>query len=237
MNCEQIENLSLLRRLLDGRLARSDAQEVQRHVAGCTHCRESLRLTAALMMQDPIPAQVRVSEREVAPATASWWARARGWMFPQGVGYWQPALAFAAVLIVATPMLRTLWMPTDPDGAQNTVWRSGDGEDATARSLEAQLKVALGALAAGESRQAFDLLGPQKVDWNRGRLENVCVAYRARARAAADLGWEDAALQDLRRAMSYAELDPDRVACIKQDMDAVQGDGAFCPLPSPDEIH
>ena len=232
MNCEQIEQTSMMRRFLDGALDDEVKREFQGHVSTCEACQGELRLAATLMLQEPLH-EGRVFVEATQPST-SVWASLREWLFPSGVRMWQPALAFAAVLVVAVPMLKTVWFPADTDMA--TTYRTGQ-TGSTTPQLESQLKGALGALSQGEAKEAFTLLDPHSVNWDRGRMENVFIAYRVRARAAAELGWDEAALQDLNRAMSFAELDPDRLSCIQQDVAAVKGEGAWCPLPSADDIH
>lgn len=228
MNCEQIEKHLLIRCFLEGALSGDQKRDFQSHVSSCASCQGELQLAASLMLQEPVPAGRAF--QEVAERQPSLWARLSAWLFPTGVGVWQPALAFAAVLVVALPMLKMVWLPADPDAAQpvGETWRAGDSGP---QPLDQQLRGALGALTKGEPRQAFDLLDSHRVDWDQGRMGNVFTAYRVRARAAAELGWPDAALQDLHRAMSFAELDPERVACVEQDIKAVGGEGDFCPLP------
>ena len=235
MNCEQIEQGAYTRRFLDGGLSTDLRSEFKVHVADCDACQGDLQLAASLMLQEPIPAS-RVLETAVEPEP-SMWVRLREWLFPSGVGMWQPALAFAAVLVVSIPMLKMAWMPADLDVSNqtDTTWRAGD-PDAGPRPLEPSLKDAIGALQQGEVEQVIDMLDTGRVNWDRGRMENVFTAYRVRARAAAELGWNDAAMQDLNRAMSFAELDPQRVSCVEQDIKAVKGEGTYCALPAASEI-
>ena len=113
MDCENIFEQDLLRALLVGSLSDDIKTDVKQHVADCDACRSDLQLAATMMLQEPV--EVQHDEVVIAEQKPSVWQQLRDWLFPEGMGWLQPAVAFAALAVVAVPVLTNIWGHTTPE--------------------------------------------------------------------------------------------------------------------------
>lgn len=232
MNCEKIENEGLVRRFLNDELGGDARQAFKVHCADCLQCQSSLRLAASLMLQSPQPARQVSFAVEPEAERVSFWESLTSWLFPTGVGRWQPALAFAAVVLVAIPVLQRVWLAPVNPGQEVTTLRGTDPAKALDLTVDGRMRASLLALDRGEAQAAYDLLGAKDLKWDDARMAEVREAYRVRARAAAELGLTDEARTLLNKAMQLTMLDARAEECISQDLKAIVGGGAYCPLPA-----
>ena len=176
LDCQEIEDRGLVRAFLNDDLTEVERGGFQGHVSACGGCRESLRLGAALMLQPALPDHL---ENEASQGV-------RGlmhWLFPQGMSFWQPALAFAAVLLVAIPLLQTVGpASSDGVGAGDPVWREG-GTSTKAVKLSEQMATARRAIQAKQPEQAVVVLATDRLNWDEGRPAELSVAFQLRGRA------------------------------------------------------
>ncbi len=232
MNCEQIENQGLVRRFLNDELTGEKRQAFKAHCADCGQCQSSLQLAASLMLQPPLPvSQVSFAEEPTAEPL-SMWESLTNWLFPSGVGRWQPALAFAAVLLVAIPVLQRVWLAPADSGSTETTLRGAEHAGGLDLSVDGRMRASLKALNQGEAQVAYDLLGADDLKWDDARMAEVREAYRVRARAAAELGLKSEARVLLNKAKQLTMLDAEAEACLEQDLQALSKGSEFCPLPA-----
>ena len=226
MNCESIENEGLIRRFLSNELEGEARSRFKEHCASCASCRASLQLGATLMLAPSAvraEAPVRVPEEE----SVSVWESLKSWLFPSGVGHWQPALAFAVIVVVAVPVLNGVWISIPPEVNSEMVLRGNEGPVAVVEQTQKAIK----AMNNGDAKLAAALLSVEGVEWDEARVGDVRVAYRVLARAQMELGNKSKALKHLQDAQKLTMMDARAEECVAKDLKALDGIGDYCPLP------
>lgn len=225
MNCEEIEKRELVRQFLKDELEGEARKRFKAHCGACASCQASLQVAASLTLLPPLPyAKVAVEVSEVEPVSV--WESLKSWLFPSGVGHWQPALAFAVVAVVAVPVLNGVWISTPPEVNSEMVLRGSAGPV----SVVEQTQLAIRSLESGDAKTAAALLSVKGVQWDEARVGDVREAYRVMARAESHLGNKNKALKHMDDAKQLIMLDAKAKACIAQDYEALAGNGEFCPF-------
>jgi predicted anti-sigma-YlaC factor YlaD len=98
MTCRELDDR--LDGWVDRTLSEAERQEVESHLAGCPGCREQeRRLRQLLAHASALPRSVS-PPRDLWPEISRRIERGRAWSWPR-IASWQPALALAAVVVVA----------------------------------------------------------------------------------------------------------------------------------------
>jgi hypothetical protein len=198
MTCRELDDR--LDAWVDRTLSEAERREVESHLAGCPGCREQeRRLRRLLAHASALPRSVS-PPRDLWPDIAQRLERERTWSWPRIVS-WQPALAVAAVVVVA--LAAVVLRQQAPTGA-NIVVVASPGPGTEPRLRPAAVEMDPGLVAAEQDYQAAANALLAAFQERKGDLEPETLANVER-----NLAVIDAALAEVHEALAKDPASPE----------------------------